>query len=125
MIFNNALIKNKTNDKGTAEEESGNSPYNVVPTAVDWVYEDPAHIVTGYSNAACIIYDIETGKSIMRMDTMQVKYFAKIPAHIFSTNYLSIIHGDDFTMINLSCRIILVSSEQLHALFHIQHYHLR
>ena len=76
MIFNNALIKNKTNDKGTAEEESGNSPYNVVPTAVDWVYEDPAHMVTGYSNAACIIYDIETGKSIMRMDTMQVKYFA-------------------------------------------------
>ena len=125
MIFNNTLINNKTHDKGTAEEESGNNSYNVVPTAVDWVYEDPAHIVTGYSNAACIIYDIETGKSIMRMDTMQVKYFAKIPAHKFTMNCLSIIHGDDFTMINLSCRIILVSSDQLHALFHIQHYHLR
>ena len=124
MIFNNTLIKNKTHDKGTAEEESGNNSYNVVPTAVDWVYEDPAHIVTGYSNAACIIYDIETGKSIMRMDTMQVTYFAKIPAYTFTMNCISIIHGDDFTMINLSCRIILVSSDQLHALFHIQHFHL-
>ena len=77
----------KTNQIGTAEEEGGNNnSYNVVPTAVDWVYEDPAHMVAGYSNAACIIYDIETGKSIMRMDTMQVKYFAKIPAQKFSKN---------------------------------------
>ena len=60
---------------GTADEGSGNNnSYNIVPTAVDWVYEDPAHMVTGYSNAACIIYDIETGKSVVRMDTMQVKY---------------------------------------------------
>ena len=59
---------------GTADEGSGNNnSYNIVPTAVDWVYEDPAHMVTGYSNAACIIYDIETGKSVVRMDTMQVR----------------------------------------------------
>lgn len=57
---------------GTAEEGNGNNnSLNVVPTAVDWVYEDPAHMVAGYNNAACIIYDIETGKSVVRMDTMQ------------------------------------------------------
>jgi len=56
----------------TAEEGSGNNnSFNIVPTAVDWVYEDPSHMVTGYSNAACIIYDIETGKSVVRMDTLQ------------------------------------------------------
>ena len=58
----------------TAEEGSGNNnSFNIVPTAVDWVYEDPSHMVTGYSNAACIIYDIETGKSVVRMDTLQVQ----------------------------------------------------
>merc|ERR1719458_2001444 len=65
------LVKTFGYSPTSAEEESGNSPYNVVPTAVDWVYEDPAHIVTGYSNAACIIYDIETGKSVVQMDTLQ------------------------------------------------------
>ena len=29
-------------------------------------------MVAGYTNAACIIYDIETGKSIVRMETLQV-----------------------------------------------------
>ena len=58
-----------TTDEGTGN----NNSFNIVPTAVDWVYEDPSHMVTGYSNAACIIYDIETGKSVIRMDTLQVK----------------------------------------------------
>ena len=59
---------------GTTDDASGNnSTLNVVPTAVDWVYEDPAHMVTGYSNAACVIYDIETGKSVVQMDTLQVR----------------------------------------------------
>merc|ERR1712126_781896 len=56
-----------TSDEGTGN----NNSFNIVPTAVDWVYEDPSHMVTGYSNAACIIYDIETGKSVVRMDTLQ------------------------------------------------------
>jgi WD40 repeat protein len=71
-------IHNLNYTVGTADEGSGNNnSYNIVPTAVDWVYEDPAHMVTGYSNAACIIYDIETGKSVVRMDTMQVKCIYK------------------------------------------------
>ena len=57
----------------SANEDSSSNSYNVVPTAVDWVYEDPSHMVTGFSNAACIIYDIETGKTVIRMDSMQVR----------------------------------------------------
>ena len=73
-LFNYLLMKLLYLIVSTAEEGSGNNnSYNIVPTAVDWVYEDPAHMVTGYSNAACIIYDIETGKSVVRMDTLQVR----------------------------------------------------
>jgi striatin 1/3/4 len=43
-----------------------------MPTSVDWVRDDPKHMVTAYSNAECIIYDIETGKAIIKLDTTQV-----------------------------------------------------
>lgn len=56
-----------TNEDGSTSTNT----HNVVPTAIDWVYEDPSHMVAGYTNAACIIYDIETGKSIVRMETLQ------------------------------------------------------
>lgn len=50
----------------TFESEAG-----VVPTAVDWVHDDPTHMVAAYSNAACVIYDVETAKSVIKLDTTQ------------------------------------------------------
>lgn len=42
-----------------------------LPTSVDWVRDDLTHMVAAYSNADCIIYDIETGKPIIKLDTAQ------------------------------------------------------
>ena len=42
------------------------------PASVDWVRVDPAHFVAGYVNAACVIYDVETGKQVIKLDTFQV-----------------------------------------------------
>ena len=42
------------------------------PASVDWVRVDPAHFVAGYTNAACVIYDVETGKQVVKLDTFQV-----------------------------------------------------
>ena len=41
----------------------------LVPTSVDWVYDDSTHLVAGYNSGACVIYDIETGKSIIKLDS--------------------------------------------------------
>lgn len=43
-----------------------------VPTSVDWIYSDPAHMVAAYNNAACIIYDLETGKPVIKLDTVMM-----------------------------------------------------
>ncbi len=44
-----------------------------VPTSVDWVYEHPAHMVAAYTNASCVIYDIESGKPVIKLDTNAVR----------------------------------------------------
>ena len=41
-------------------------------------------MVAGYTNAACIIYDIETGKSIVRMETLQVSVIYRLIAHLLN-----------------------------------------
>ena len=43
-----------------------------MPTSVEWVKEDLTHIVAAYANADCVIYDIETGNPVIKLDTMQV-----------------------------------------------------
>ncbi len=40
------------------------------PTSVDWIREDSAHMVTAYRNASCVIYDVETGKPVIKLDTV-------------------------------------------------------
>ena len=42
------------------------------PSSVDWVRVDPNHMVAGYTNGACMIYDVEKGKQVVRLDTFQV-----------------------------------------------------
>ncbi|KAA0187597.1 hypothetical protein HAZT_HAZT005620 [Hyalella azteca] len=40
-----------------------------VPTSVDFVYESSNQFVTSFDTANCVIYDLETGKPVTRLDT--------------------------------------------------------
>ena len=51
---------------------------SVKPSSVDWVRVDPTNFVAGYVNAACVIYDVETGKQVVKLDTFQVSGIAKL-----------------------------------------------
>ena len=44
-----------------------------MPTSVEWVKEDLTHMVAAYTNADCVIYDIETGNPVIKLDTAQVR----------------------------------------------------
>ena len=44
-----------------------------MPTSVEWVKDDPTHMVAAYANADCVIYDIETGNPVIKLDTAQVR----------------------------------------------------
>lgn len=43
-----------------------------VPTSVDFVRDDPNRMVTSYNSAASVIFDVETGQQVMRLDTDKV-----------------------------------------------------
>ena len=43
-----------------------------IPTSVDFIRDDPNRMVTSYNSAAGIIYDVETGQQVMRLDTDKV-----------------------------------------------------
>ena len=43
-----------------------------MPTSVDWVKDDQSHMVAAYTNADCVIYDIETGNPVIKLDTVSV-----------------------------------------------------
>lgn len=60
----NALVKSF----GEAEFGSHGSP-----TSVDWVYEDPSRMVVAFEDAACIIVDIESGKTVTSLDMASVR----------------------------------------------------
>ncbi|XP_069166628.1 striatin-3 isoform X2 [Procambarus clarkii] len=40
-----------------------------IPTSVDFVYESSNQFVCSFNTANCVIFDLETGKPIMRLDT--------------------------------------------------------
>lgn len=42
-----------------------------MPTSVDFVRDDPNRMVSSYTSAACLIYDLETGVAVTRLDTDQ------------------------------------------------------
>ena len=46
-----------------------------MPTSVDWVKDDQSHMVAAYTNADCVIYDIETGNPVIKLDTMSVSTY--------------------------------------------------
>lgn len=50
-----------------------------VPTSIDWILVDPNHMVAAYDNSACIIYDIETGKPVIKLDTVREHHFSGLP----------------------------------------------
>ena len=56
------------------------------PTSVDFVRDDPNRMVTSYTSAACIVFDLETGQPVTRLDTDQVRsisfLFFLIPSFI-------------------------------------------
>ena len=56
------LIRSFENDTTTS----------ALPTSVDWVRDDLTHMVAAYSNADCVIYDIETGNPVIKLETTQV-----------------------------------------------------
>ena len=66
------LLKTFGYGVGSGGEETSGS--NVIPTSVDWVHEDSFRMVAGYVNAACVIYDIETGKPVIKLDTFGLRY---------------------------------------------------
>jgi len=39
------------------------------PSSVDWVLEDPNHMIVAFENASCGIYDVETGQQVVQLDT--------------------------------------------------------
>nr|CAI5854598.1 unnamed protein product [Callosobruchus analis] len=39
-----------------------------IPTSIDFVYDEPNHIVASYTSAHCVIFDLETGKPVVRLD---------------------------------------------------------
>ncbi len=47
---------------------------NGTPTSVDWIRDDPTHMVTAYANAKCIIHDVETGSPLVTLETTTVSY---------------------------------------------------
>jgi len=55
------LIRSFENDTTTS----------ALPTSVDWVRDDLTHMVAAYSNADCVIYDIETGNPVIKLETTQ------------------------------------------------------
>jgi len=42
-----------------------------VPTSCDWVTGDLGHLVVSFNTAAVVIYDAETGSTVIRLDTSQ------------------------------------------------------
>ena len=41
------------------------------PTSVDFVRDDPNKMVTSYTSAGCVLFDLETGQAVTRLDTDQ------------------------------------------------------
>ena len=62
----------KTFGSSCSTDGGGGGQDGSVPSSVDWVRVDPAHFVAGYVNANAVIYDIETGKQVVKLDTLQV-----------------------------------------------------
>lgn len=60
---------------------------DATPTSIDFVRDEPDRIVVAYNNGACIIYDTESGKSIVKFDTTQEangnggKFINKVVCH--------------------------------------------
>lgn len=60
---------------------------DMIPTSVDFVRDEPDRIVVAYDNGACIIFDTESGKSVVKLDTAQEangnggKFINKVVCH--------------------------------------------
>jgi len=49
------------------------SPGGAVPASVDWVRDDSSKLVAGYTSGACNLFDIESGKIVIKMDASAVR----------------------------------------------------
>jgi hypothetical protein len=41
---------------------------------VDFIRDEPNRMVAAYNSANCIVYDLESGKSVVRLETTQVTF---------------------------------------------------
>jgi striatin 1/3/4 len=48
------------------------------PTSVDFVHNETNQMVAAYNSSHCVIYDLETGKPVTRLETSQVLQAATI-----------------------------------------------
>ena len=48
---------------------SRHSPPDGVVTDVDFVFESSDQLVASFDNGACIVFDMETGKAVVRLET--------------------------------------------------------
>lgn len=46
-----------------------------IPTSVDFVRDNLNQMVTSYNSAACILFDLETGQPVTRLETDKVKIY--------------------------------------------------
>jgi len=42
------------------------------PTSVDFIRDEPNRMVAAYNSAHCVVYDLESGKPVVRLETTQV-----------------------------------------------------
>lgn len=44
-----------------------------IPTSVDFVRDEPNRMVAAFSSSHCVIYDLETAKPVVRLESSQVR----------------------------------------------------
>lgn len=47
-------------------------PSDGTPTSVDFVRDEPNRMVTAFASSHCVIYDLETAKPVIRLESSQV-----------------------------------------------------
>ena len=45
-----------------------------IPTSVDFVRDEPNRMVSAFSSSHCVIYDLETAKPVVRLESSQVGF---------------------------------------------------
>lgn len=68
-----------------------------IPTSVDFIGCDPAHMVTSFSTGNTVIYDLETSQSLVMLSsqTDSGKFVSFVSISLLELNLISILHQID------------------------------